>query len=365
MKNSFFKELCSKVNYNTYDDMQKISFLMSFGITLVNDLMLKEKMFATNYYDYLAGFILSYDVFLFVSNGKAYTKDIVQIRNLYDEFIKNYNKLNKIFDLNDPIQIHVMFTYLLYRGYLSCNKEFKFSDNQTKDLNEISGINIITGNGVCRHISTMLTDILNDYGIESSVLGVYLRNYEFKFHYLDEKKYSKEELYKSLRKYSYMIDKDYFELIMNLIESTGKDGKFIEVGLELPKEKNILLKLSGNHAITYAFKDNKSYFLDSTQNRIYRMNDSMVLCDKKGEAEVKLVSSTVHNNLKNYLNLRKKVLEKYDSPTIEEEKKMILQTLEICLKNRDIFENFYKDNNELYWDISDRMSKVRKSIVFR
>ena len=95
------------------------------------------------------------------------------------------------------------------------------------------------------------------------------------------------------------------------------------------------------------------------------MNDSMVLCDKKGEAEVKLVSSTVHNNLKNYLNLRKKVLEKYDSPTIEEEKKMILQTLEICLKNRDIFENFYKDNNELYWDISDRMSKVRKSIVFR
>lgn len=45
---------------------------------------------------------------LALSRGEDYTKDIKQIKNLYQEFITNYNKLNKVFELKDPIQINII-----------------------------------------------------------------------------------------------------------------------------------------------------------------------------------------------------------------------------------------------------------------
>lgn len=131
-----------------------------------------------------------------LSHGKNYTKDIIKIRELYQEFIKNYNKLNKAFDLSNPIQIYTMFNYLLYKGYLSKDKEFQFSGKQARDINCLIGTNVIIGQAVCRHISAMLTDILNDYGIESSQLGVYSIGYNININIniIDKPKYTKEEL---------------------------------------------------------------------------------------------------------------------------------------------------------------------------
>lgn len=129
-----------------------------------------------------------------LSHGKNYAKDIIKIRELYQEFIKNYNKLNKAFDLSNPIQIYTMFNYLLYKGYLSKDKEFQFSGKQARDINCLIGTNVIIGQAVCRHISAMLTDILNDYGIESSQLGVYSIGYNININIIDKPKYTKEEL---------------------------------------------------------------------------------------------------------------------------------------------------------------------------
>ena len=60
------------------------------------------------------------------------------------------------------------------------------------------GTNVIIGQAVCRHISAMLTDILNDYGIESSQLGVYSIGYNININIniniIDKPKYTKEEL---------------------------------------------------------------------------------------------------------------------------------------------------------------------------
>jgi hypothetical protein len=364
MKNSFFKEICSKVNYNIYDDVQKTSFLVSFFATLFNDFYLKQDFLANNSVDFLAGVILFSDVLLSLSNGKAYTNDVVQIRELYGEFIKNYNKLNKLFDLNDPIQIHVMFNFLLKNGFLSCDKKYDFSGDGVKDLNEISGANIICGRGVCRHVAAMFSDILNDYGIFSGVLGVYLRNCSFKVNYLDLKKYTKEELCDWV--HTYINDKGYSEVLMNMIDVlVDIKGENIEFDIKYEDEKNFLLRVLGNHAITYAFKDEKSYFLDPTQNRIYRMYDSNKLCDVNGEALIKFMLLNVHNSLKCSLDVRKKVLEHYPSILKQDEVKMILDTLKICRSNIDIFESFYKDNCELYSDVSNKMLKIRSSIIIR
>lgn len=120
---------------------------------------------------------------MFFSNNKYLTKDVKLVRDLYQEFITNYNKLNKLFDLSNPIEIYTMFHYLLYKGYLSVDKNFMFSGKVAKDIEGLFGVDVIAGKGVCRHISSMLVDILNNYGIESGLLSVYFRSYRLCTYY--------------------------------------------------------------------------------------------------------------------------------------------------------------------------------------
>lgn len=298
-----------------------------------------------------------------LSHGKNYTKDIIKIRELYQEFIKNYNKLNKAFDLSNPIQIYTMFNYLLYKGYLSKDKEFQFSGKQARDINCLIGTNVIIGQAVCRHISAMLTDILNDYGIESSQLGVYSIGYNININILDKPKYTKEELINWVR--THIIDEETYDIVMKLIEKLVNEyNQSIEISAEVIDEKNPLKRIIGNHAITFAFKDGKSYFLDPTQTRIYRMSESdkKLLYDDECELIIKPLSSLLLNsNPKNYLKMKAFLASQYPSVSKEEEKLLIEETMKLCNGNSDIFEDFYAENSELYDDISSKVLRIRKN----
>ena len=337
MENNIFRQLCGKINYNTYNNIQNSLRLSGLGLILTDDLITQQYQMLNTPIDIIICTILATALTMTWSSGKNHTKDIIQIRNLYQEFIKNYNKLNKIFDLSDPIQIHIMFNYLLYKGYLSKDKEFQFSGKQARDINCLSGTNVITGQAVCRHISAMLTDILNDYGIESSQLGVYYRDYSININILDEQKYTKEELINWVR--THIINEKKYDFAMKLIEKVG------------------------NHAISFAFKDGKSYFLDPTQTRIYRMSESdkKMLYDDECELPIRYTSSlALSNDLKNFLRIKERLASQYPSVSKEEEKLMIEETMKICNGNSDIFENFYTENSELYDDISSKVLKIRK-----
>lgn len=293
MENNKFKQLCGSIDYNTYNNIQNILLLSSSSISLTSNLILLQYPILNSSANALVCLSLAAYLGLALSHGEDYTSDIKQIRQLYQGFITNYNKLNKVFDLNDPIQIHTMFNYLLYKGYLSVDKNFEFSDNEARDINGLLGTNVITGKAVCRHISAMLTDILNNYGIESSQLGVYLMDYNGNINILDQPK-----LYKR--------------------------NQNIELSTELIEDKNILERKIGNHAITFSVKDDKSYYLDPTQARIYRMkeNDKNILYDDEcAKVPIRLRSSVVLNDSKNYLRMRKRLSRQYPSVTREEEKK--------------------------------------------
>ena len=95
------------------------------------------------------------------------------------------DKLNDIFHLNDPVEISTMFEFLLFNGYLSKDKEFQALARKNNDnfLFSVRGAEVFTGKGVCRHIASMFTDILNEYGIESSTLFVYINLRKFGFRY--------------------------------------------------------------------------------------------------------------------------------------------------------------------------------------
>ena len=365
MENNKFKQLCGKINYNTYNNIQNTLWFSGVGLILTNDLISQQYPMLNKPVDILIYSTLVANLAMTWSHGKNYTKDITQISELYEEFIKNYNKLNKTFDLSDPIQIYTMFNYLLYKGYLSKDKNFEFSGKQARDIDGLSGTNVITGKAVCRHISAMLTNILNDYGIESSQLSVYSRDYSIEIKLLDEQKYTKEELINWVR--THITDEKTYEFVMKLIdELVDKHNKNIEISSKMIDIKNPLIRMIGNHAISFAFKDGKSYFLDPTQTRIYRMNefDKSILYDEECELPIRLSTSIILNNSKDFKKMKKKILEQYPSISKETEKLMIVETLDICNNNMDIFEQFYNENSELYNDISDKVLKIKKRKSF-
>lgn len=367
MENNKFKQLCGSIDYNTYNKIQSILGFSSVGMALTNDLILSQYPILNSSVDVFAYLSVAAYLGLAWSHGKDYTRDIKQIKSLYQEFITNYNKLNKIFDLNDPIQIHTMFNYLLYKGYLSIDKKFEFSNKEARDINGLYGTNVITGKAVCRHISAMLTDILNNYGIESSQLGVYSMDYSVNINILEQPKYTKEELVNWVQ--THITDEQTYSIVMKFIEElVDKRGKSIEFSTKMIEDKNILKRKVGNHAITFSVKDGKSYYLDPTQTRIYRMSENyknVLYDDEYDRVPIKLLSSIVLNDFKDCLGMRENLSQQYPSITREEEKQMIEQTITDCKNNMDIFEQFYNENSDLYSDISRKVLgiKKRKTIV--
>ena len=360
MENNKFKQFCSSIDYDTYYKLQTIFGFSSVGVSLTSDLMLSQYPILGSSFEVLTYLLFYLYCGLFFSRGKYYTKDFNQIRSLYQEFITNYNQLNEIFDFDNPIQIYVMYNYLLEKGYLSVNKKFEYLNQAEKDIKILYGADVIMGKGCCRHISAMLTDILNDYGIESSQLGVYSFRYGVNVKFLEYPKYTKEELIDWVQTHitaenTYM---KMMEIIKNLVD---EEGLSIELSTRITKDKNILKRKIGNHAITFSVKDGKSYYLDPTEVVIYRVNeeDKNILCDGKGNAiSIKFLGSTILNDFSDYL--KKEVLQQYPSVTREEEKKMIVKTTMDCKNNMDIFEKFYHENKDLYGDISDKMLKIKK-----
>lgn len=359
MKSNIFKQLCGKINYNTYCNIENLLLYSGLGLALTDDLILSQYPMLSSPINTLLYTTLIANLAMTLSHGEIYTRDVTQIRDLYGEFIKNYNKLNKIFNLNDPIEIYTMFNYLLYKGYLSKNKEFEFSDKLARDILGLFGVNIITGHGVCRHISGALTDVLNDYGIESYQLGGYSTDYSINIEILKEPKYTKEELVNWVR--GHIIDEKTHESLIMLIEKLVDEYKQnIEISSEPEDIKNPLIRMIGNHAITYACNDEKNYFLDPTQKRVYRLSKTNVLYDAEGELPIRLTSSIVLNR-KKYIKMRKKLSQHYLDVSKEEEREIYYQTLDICNRNMDIFDQFYNENSELYDDITDKVLKIRKN----
>lgn len=361
--NSILKKICGSISYNAYTNLQNTLCMSSIGLAVANNLIIPQNTMINNSIDGLIYITIATYLGFAFSNGRNYTKDMNQINVLYQEFLNNYNKLNKIFDLNDPVQIHTMFNYLLYKGYLSKDKKFQFSSENARDIDVLSGTNVIAGKAVCRHISAMLTDILNNYGIESHRLGVYSKDYNINIKILEQLKYTKEELINWVR--THITDENTYDFVMRIIEElVDNRNQHIEISYEMEDNKNPLVRKAGNHAITFALKDGKSYFLDPTQTRIYRMSETdkgILYDDECDNIPIRLTSSIVLNNSKDYRRLREHLLKQYPSISREQENAMVKQTLNICDTNMDIFEQFYSDNSELYDDISSKLLKIRKT----
>lgn len=96
------------------------------------------------------------------------------LKTLYADYIKRIALYFKKIGLNDPILIGDYFTALVKYGGLSISNEFSFKN--VKDAasikNNLLGANIVLGEGCCRHLAPLLSDIYKEMGFESKSLLV-------------------------------------------------------------------------------------------------------------------------------------------------------------------------------------------------
>lgn len=110
-------------------------------------------------------------------NLKDDLSTIDEIQKIYDEIIKNYIRLNKVFDFNNPVEIFALYVYAVEKGYLSFHHNFEYGqtyDDLKKEIFGLSSLEIILGHGVCRHFSGMLNDIFKESGVDSKRCYVFL-----------------------------------------------------------------------------------------------------------------------------------------------------------------------------------------------
>ncbi len=309
---------------------------------------------------------ISFDLYLYLwlSKNKMYTKELSQIKELYSEFIKNYNKMNKDFGFDNPIEIHTMYNYLLYNGYLSKDKKFESSDKEVKDIALMNGFNVLMGRGVCRHKSSMLTDILKDYGMLAYNLTC--DSYERKIK-ISQNKCSYQEVKNWILKYSPFLDEDYFKELNSIIDSVSELKTIPELQWENYRKNCWFFQ---NHQITLANDGSYNYFLDPTREyteiSIYRPESGSKILY---EDPIYMLKYSLHKNAPtndSVDNQKMFIMLKKDYPFIPicEEQEMVSKVKKIYNENTFIFEQFYIDNKEIYDEISSISSKIKiKGII--
>ena len=308
MNNNIIDEFYKNISINTYNNISKSTFLTMISSGLLD--ILSNNTFLYGYLDnisFISAFILCTLIF---SKGNMKTKEIIEIKNLYNEFLNNYKKLNETFDNKDPYSIYKMYINLLYNGYLSKDKTFDLIDKNNNEFYSLFAINIFNGSGVCRNISSMLCDILNKSNIESYNISCYISdNYSLFYKWL--------------------------------------------------------LKITGNHLITYANYCNFDYYLDPTLKNTYTRN-GMYISNNKNNLEIttkKLNVDTVFFKFSINDKIYNPKLFECNNSLDDNIKEEIFRNIDkLYEENKDIIERFYNENKEIYESVSNKSLSIKKSI---
>lgn len=306
--------------------------------------------------------LISVYIFLSFSKAKYYTKEFLAIKEYYSKIIENYSKFLDELELSNPVSISSMFSNMVEDGYLSVDKTFNFDRRKVYDYSRFGGVNIINGHGVCRHYASLLTDILNNRNIEAINLGVCFPDYKFSIELLDDKTLgqSREEIYKTVR--NFFINPDDCRQLMQVFDQFRSEcDKGISVGISEEKDKNIILRMLGNHAITFAYQDGLGYYLDPTIGRIYTRNlDSFSLCDDSVKCiPIKLPLSGLINGINHSDPFYRHLLSNPPSLERGEINELIISSDKLYRDNIDMCESFYEDNKDYYKEVAENLKTLR------
>lgn len=362
--NEKLENLVANISYKNYELMINGAFFSTIISEVVKKSMLTDSL-AIKSFNYVSAALYAFLVFSRLEN---YTKEMVTIKSAYGEVLDNYANLMNKFDLNNPIQISTMHANMVEDGYLSVNNKFKFDRKNVYDYNGINGANIINGHGVCRHYAALLSDLLNRMNIDAFNLTVCFPDYGLSIELLkNQVGQTREEIYANIRKY--FINPDYANQIMEALDKLMEDNKKeFKVTLFNQKEKNIIKRILGNHAICFAVQNGYGYYLDPTMKRIYTMksDDFGILCDDNiEEVKIKLFLSFLLNNKCVFDKMHGQVLNDYPSEDRETINMLVDDANKLYQENLDVCNQFYQENEEKYQTIAHNLSLLKTNIKSR
>lgn len=359
--NKLFLKGCNLVNYRTYNNIKHSLLFTGIGVGVSNIALSLSGV--NSYMGYLSSLFYFAYMLLNYSDGEKYTRDVNELRSLYNEFIKNYNSMNKEFSFNEPISIYTMFHFLLGNGYLSLNKEFHMNSDNCYNLYGVLGSDVIANYGVCRHVSSMLTDILNDMDISSMNVICYVPNDKFEFYAVDKGEYSRDKNMEFVSEHVTSLNEK--EMLLEKFKYLEEHEIYLAVRYLPMTRRDKKLSRVGNHLITYSLYQDKSYYLDPTSFLTFRMDDLKKgsLVSPKGKniyikkEQLHRMNELSDREIKDFLGNMEKFPESV--PFIESDE-IIASTIDICTENMDMFDKFYNDNVELYGEIVNKLVKIKK-----
>lgn len=275
--------------------------------------------------------------------------DIVQI---YNKVVEDFAEMGQILELKDPVELYALFEYALYNGYLSARKYFEPNLNdffeELEDLKTIPGAYTISGTAICRHTQVTLKDIMQKSDIQSDILAM------FKPYDVDEYYGPKVEEYENNLLKRKNIDPEKATKEERISVQKQVDEKCWQFKQRI-KSKNKY----GNHVVTMAVKDGKIHFFDPTLKTIWKLSDNKQgLNSETEQAELRLEKEVFNGTNKE----RKKVLEllKLQETSIEEDKKVLLETKRILTQNKYLLESFYNEHEELYEELREKLKTINE-----
>lgn len=172
MDNKLIEQFYGKMDYNTFINIKRISYFYCIGHPGIGKIADCIQPNIGNILSFASLLPLAYITANIFGTNERYLKDVKQMRQIYDEVINNYNKINQTFGLKVPSEIATLYRLALFKGYLSKDKSFHYEETNDSDIEPLWGAYNMRGVGVCKHIASMLNDILVDYGINSDTLPV-------------------------------------------------------------------------------------------------------------------------------------------------------------------------------------------------
>lgn len=261
------------------------------------------------------------------------SKEYIEAYSYYKIMLEELSYLIKSVDWDNEMKLFAGYCYLYKQGYLSFSHQFYYS-RYAEDCIFLEGNNILLGIGCCRHINSMLKDLLRECGYSSFNLEMLL-DYRV-VHLNDMKKLRLDEVQ---------------ELSQEELENEQLEIK------KQPRLWPILKKtISTNHLVTLFQDDTHSYIMDATNDTIYYVTDDLKVYQGGHEFKVqfdKLWNDGEELRLRNFLkpSLR---------PILEKRLQDYHETWEECFELTDTFERFYQEHKELYEEVVEKRKVLKR-----
>ena len=266
---------------------------------------------------------VSLETFNILCDTLRNTDTYKECMSTYDQYIDKYADFLRSLGMTKPEEVSLFFQYMLDNGLLSYKKNhhydrslLHFNTQQYQlasilELDEFFGCYVATGASVCRHMSSLLTDLQNRVG--NSAYNVYVN-------FID----SSNDIKKANHQYTLINDQD--DKIYGYCPTN-------KVFMEL---KNIIL-----------MDDLPDERLIYTRSIITQNNDSKI---------VSYINEKYNNELN--LNLFDVDIDSYKKIDINQLNELYLYTSDYIENHKSIFEEFYQDTKQDLELISKSIKKM-------